>query len=312
MSVPRGTSTGSQLTLSGGCYEQPTAVDFATGNAGALAANFSSASGNKETRQHRNQLFIREGLLEQHTAGHAVSLSMKRAVACHVDHGHRWLQITSASRHVPSVTLSGHPDVSEHGTDGWETVLQSSDCVVRIGNKNGGEASIRQNLAEEEADDELVFGDKDDWFPRLIQAYNPSLLATAKLTGCLQRLFNRIAHSAANILWKQVAVIKTNALLGEVTTIARPFRSDLAHAPRTQEERDRVYPEIKEDVIGMVERAIVEVELGIAWQAQRVERCNTRKAKLVASDCLRELEESLDTLLETRRKFYARRVRYEA
>lgn len=73
-----------------------------------------------------------------------------------------------------------------------------------------------------------------------------------------------------------------------------------------------MYPELEEDVIAIVERAIVEVELGIAWQAQRVERCNTRKTKLVASDCLRALEESLETLLETRRRFYARRLRYEA
>jgi hypothetical protein len=73
-----------------------------------------------------------------------------------------------------------------------------------------------------------------------------------------------------------------------------------------------VYPEIETAVIEIVERAIVEVELQIARQTLRVQRCSTRKAKQIAGDCLLVLEQSLETLMETRRRFYARRVRYEA
>jgi hypothetical protein len=190
---------------------KPMAVAITIGSAGQLVANLTGARLIKEAVENRNQLGIIKGLLKQNTARHAISLSMQRAVPGHVDDGHRGPQFPGPSRHVPSVGLSGHPYVSENGADRRETILQSSNGVVRVGNKNGREASISQGLPEKEADDEFIFRDEDDWFPGLIQAGNPSLLATAKLTGRLRRFFNRIARSAANILGQQVAVTNTNA-----------------------------------------------------------------------------------------------------
>lgn len=124
--------------------------------------------------QCRDQLRVSERFLQQNAARHSLSPPLFRAIAGHVDYWDRGLKFPCTPRHIPTVFLSRHPNISKQGAEASSVRLKFGYRFLSGDDNERLKPSVAEDIDQRNADETFIFSDKDKLNFRTFQGGCPS------------------------------------------------------------------------------------------------------------------------------------------